>query len=265
MWGFGYLKKQNKTKTKKHIDWDGYIVLLTISWFPSMLYLRLRNVRFLFILYINDLFYMYDNLKNKELIQSMQTCISTNFKKKEMYFLLTSSSSVKDFYSFYSVSRCRLQFCLNSCMIKSYFWYWYFHFMIFPFYDIFILWCDVVVLIILITYSLSGLNCLIVGPPEQLVSCDPQLFFLRFFSLSLQEHLNTETTPNKTQTPNGTLLAGDISMTFRRKNSPLRLGKKVYEFYTAPITKFWAQTVGVTVIFLKGGSFFCKCTSYYMY
>ena len=29
----------------------------------------------------------------------------------------------------------------------------------------------------------------------------------------------------------------------RKKKSSLRLGKKVYEFYNAPITKFWFYTV----------------------
>ncbi|XP_052793004.1 transient receptor potential cation channel subfamily M member 3-like isoform X2 [Mya arenaria] len=29
----------------------------------------------------------------------------------------------------------------------------------------------------------------------------------------------------------------------RKKKSPLRLGKKIYEFYNAPITKFWANTL----------------------
>lgn len=29
----------------------------------------------------------------------------------------------------------------------------------------------------------------------------------------------------------------------RKKKSPLRMGKKVYEFYNAPITKFWAHAV----------------------
>lgn len=32
-------------------------------------------------------------------------------------------------------------------------------------------------------------------------------------------------------------------MPFRKKKSPLRMGKKVYEFYNAPITKFWAHAV----------------------
>ena len=41
--------------------------------------------------------------------------------------------------------------------------------------------------------------------------------------------------------PNGNLMTFDI--TFRKKNSSLRLGKKIYEFYTAPVTKFWAHTV----------------------
>ena len=41
--------------------------------------------------------------------------------------------------------------------------------------------------------------------------------------------------------PNGNIMTFDI--TFRKKNSSLRLGKKIYEFYTAPVTKFWAHTV----------------------
>ena len=32
-------------------------------------------------------------------------------------------------------------------------------------------------------------------------------------------------------------------MPFRKKKSPLRMGKRVYEFYNAPITKFWAHAV----------------------
>lgn len=41
-------------------------------------------------------------------------------------------------------------------------------------------------------------------------------------------------------------LLPDMSMTFKKKTSPLKLGKKIYEFYTAPITKFWAHTVKFT-------------------
>lgn len=32
-------------------------------------------------------------------------------------------------------------------------------------------------------------------------------------------------------------------MPFRKKKSPLRMGKRVYEFYNAPVTKFWAHAV----------------------
>ena len=48
-------------------------------------------------------------------------------------------------------------------------------------------------------------------------------------------------------TPNGSLLTAPLEMSFGfpRKNSPLGLGKKFYEFYTAPIVKFWAHTVSV--------------------
>lgn len=38
-------------------------------------------------------------------------------------------------------------------------------------------------------------------------------------------------------------------MPFRKKKSPLRMGKRVYEFYNAPITKFWAHAIGY-VLFL---------------
>ena len=42
-----------------------------------------------------------------------------------------------------------------------------------------------------------------------------------------------------------TSLHSHPSMTDHRKNSPLRLGRKIYEFYTAPITKFWANAVSI--------------------
>ena len=32
------------------------------------------------------------------------------------------------------------------------------------------------------------------------------------------------------------------------KKSPLTINKKIYEFYMAPITKFWTHTVGVPVL-----------------
>lgn len=42
---------------------------------------------------------------------------------------------------------------------------------------------------------------------------------------------------------------------YKKKKSPLRLGKKIYEFYNAPITKFWASTVcrvlPVLILFIK--------------
>ena len=34
------------------------------------------------------------------------------------------------------------------------------------------------------------------------------------------------------------------------KKSPLTINKKIYEFYTAPITKFWMHTVSVTAVLL---------------
>ncbi|KAL3865684.1 hypothetical protein ACJMK2_043048, partial [Sinanodonta woodiana] len=37
---------------------------------------------------------------------------------------------------------------------------------------------------------------------------------------------------------------------FKKKKSPLRLGKKIYEFYNAPITKFWAHTMAYIIFLL---------------
>lgn len=34
-------------------------------------------------------------------------------------------------------------------------------------------------------------------------------------------------------------------MQSKKKKSPLRLGKKIYEFYNAPIVKFWFYTVSL--------------------
>lgn len=51
---------------------------------------------------------------------------------------------------------------------------------------------------------------------------------------------------------NGKVMAeGDDSQTFHvpldyfelKNNRPLRMRKKLYEFYTAPITKFWSHSV----------------------
>ncbi|XP_060573986.1 transient receptor potential cation channel subfamily M member 3-like [Ruditapes philippinarum] len=43
------------------------------------------------------------------------------------------------------------------------------------------------------------------------------------------------------------MFMGDNSMysnhVYKKKKSPLRLGKKIYEFYNAPITKFWFNTI----------------------
>lgn len=36
-----------------------------------------------------------------------------------------------------------------------------------------------------------------------------------------------------------------------KQHRPLRLKKKIYEFYTAPITKFWADSVRPIIIIIK--------------
>jgi len=40
-----------------------------------------------------------------------------------------------------------------------------------------------------------------------------------------------------------------------KNNRPLRLRKKLYEFYTAPITKFWAHSVSDSDILLNNFCF----------
>lgn len=46
-------------------------------------------------------------------------------------------------------------------------------------------------------------------------------------------------------TANGAAIFNEFGTTFKEKSkkNSLRLGKKIYEFYTAPITKFWVHTV----------------------
>ena len=51
------------------------------------------------------------------------------------------------------------------------------------------------------------------------------------------------------------------------KRSPLRMGKKIYEFYTAPVTKFWAHTVSfghiaihIHVVSFSVGVYTMSCT-----
>ena len=71
------------------------------------------------------------------------------------------------------------------------------------------------------------------------------------FSLQYQpvtEHTRDVQSPEPRE--NGQLIP-DTTQTsfmnnFRPKKSPLRIGKKIYEFYNAPVTKFWAHTVSLT-------------------
>ena len=54
---------------------------------------------------------------------------------------------------------------------------------------------------------------------------------------------NSQSPPSR---ENGTVLPDQnffSNHVYKKKKSPLRLGKKIYEFYNAPITKFWANTV----------------------
>lgn len=68
------------------------------------------------------------------------------------------------------------------------------------------------------------------------------------------ESTNTANTQNAPVRENGTVV-NDASFfsnhNYKKKKSPLRVGKKVYEFYNAPITKFWANTVSSQNLFFS--------------
>lgn len=64
------------------------------------------------------------------------------------------------------------------------------------------------------------------------------------------DDMNIDSTQIKGQ-ENGSCLVDTSStmdyshMQNKKKKSPLRLGKKIYEFYNAPIVKFWFYTVSL--------------------
>lgn len=64
------------------------------------------------------------------------------------------------------------------------------------------------------------------------------------------DDMNMDSTQIKGQ-ENGSCLVDTSStmdyshMQNKKKKSPLRLGKKIYEFYNAPIVKFWFYTVSL--------------------
>ena len=49
---------------------------------------------------------------------------------------------------------------------------------------------------------------------------------------------------NGTLPQDTSILSAAGNTSYRRKNSQLKMGKKIYEFYNAPVTKFWLHTVG---------------------
>lgn len=63
------------------------------------------------------------------------------------------------------------------------------------------------------------------------------------------DEINMESTPQIKAQENGSCPVDNNStldyshMQNKKKKSPLRLGKKIYEFYNAPIVKFWFYTV----------------------
>lgn len=62
-------------------------------------------------------------------------------------------------------------------------------------------------------------------------------------SKSLMKGINRETSDNLIGSDTSIIGGKYTKKTSYSKKSPLRLGKKIYEFYTAPVTKFWSHTV----------------------
>jgi hypothetical protein len=62
---------------------------------------------------------------------------------------------------------------------------------------------------------------------------------------------------------NGHAFANARTFPYEAKRSSLGLGRKIYEFYTAPITKFWAHAVSLTFCIVRYYLFrltFCNLT-----
>lgn len=74
------------------------------------------------------------------------------------------------------------------------------------------------------------------------------LFFQSYVSIRSGSFCNSNTRINKIE--NGKVFPFDVSLDsekgkVKNKQKPLKLGKKIYEFYGAPITKFWGHTVSI--------------------
>lgn len=64
------------------------------------------------------------------------------------------------------------------------------------------------------------------------------------------DDMNVDSTQMKGQENGSCLVDNNSTMDYshmqsKKKKSPLRLGKKIYEFYNAPIVKFWFYTVSL--------------------
>lgn len=64
------------------------------------------------------------------------------------------------------------------------------------------------------------------------------------------DDMNVDSAQMKGQENGSCLVDNNSTMDYshmqsKKKKSPLRLGKKIYEFYNAPIVKFWFYTVSL--------------------
>ncbi|CAD5113778.1 DgyrCDS2946 [Dimorphilus gyrociliatus] len=69
-------------------------------------------------------------------------------------------------------------------------------------------------------------------------------------SASLIKGINRDTSDNLIVSDTSIIGGKYTKKTSYNKKSPLRLGKKIYEFYTAPVTKFWSHTLAYIVFMI---------------
>lgn len=76
--------------------------------------------------------------------------------------------------------------------------------------------------------------------------------FQSYVSIRSGSFCNSSTRVSKVE--NGKVFPFEVSLDsekgkMKNKQKPLKLGKKIYEFYGAPITKFWGHTVSILLFF----------------
>lgn len=91
-----------------------------------------------------------------------------------------------------------------------------------------------------------------------------KLFFIfqSYVSIRSGSFCNSSTRVSKVE--NGKVFPFEVSLDsekgkMKNKQKPLKLGKKIYEFYGAPITKFWGHTASI-LLFLKLYKIMINCS-----